>query len=104
MQKDSGERLSELRVDGGAAANDLLMQFQADILGVPVGAPARARDDRARRGLPLPGLATSLWTSREEIASHWEMERMFEPQMNADAAADLLGRWRSAVHRSLRWA
>jgi glycerol kinase len=103
MQKDSGERLSELRVDGGAAANDLLMQFQADILGVPVVRP-RVLETTALGAAYLAGLATSLWTSRQEIASHWEMERMFEPQMNADAAADLLGRWRSAVHRSLRWA
>ena len=103
MQKDSGESLSELRVDGGAASNDLLMQFQADILGVPVVRP-RVLETTALGAAYLAGLATSLWSSREEIAAHWEAERMFQPQMNRDAAVELLGRWRSAVHRSLRWA
>jgi len=103
MQKDSGEQLSELRVDGGAAANDLLMQFQADILGVPVVRP-RVLETTALGAAYLAGLATSLWSSREEIAAQWEAERMFQPQMNRDAAAELLARWRSAVHRSLRWA
>ncbi len=103
MQKDSGEKLSELRVDGGAAANDLLMQFQADILGVPVVRP-RVLETSALGAAYLAGLATSLWSSREEIAAQWEMERRFEPQMNHDAAAELLARWHAAVHRSLRWA
>jgi glycerol kinase len=103
MQKDSGERLSELRVDGGAAANDLLMQFQADILGVPVVRP-RVLETTALGVAYLAGLATSLWSSREEIATQWEMDRRFEPQMHRDAAAELLARWRAAVHRSLRWA
>jgi glycerol kinase len=103
MQKDSGQQLSELRVDGGAAANDLLMQFQADLLGVPVVRP-RVLETTALGAAYLAGLATSLWSSREEIAAQWEAERMFQPQMNRDAADELLGRWRSAVHRSLRWA
>ena len=103
MQKDSGEKLSELRVDGGAAANDLLMQFQADILGVPVVRP-RVLETTALGAAYLAGLATSLWSSREEIAAQWEMDRRFEPQMNRDEAAELLARWRAAVHRSLRWA
>jgi glycerol kinase len=103
MQKDSGERLAELRVDGGAAADDLLMQFQADILGVPVVRP-RVLETTALGAAYLAGLTTDMWKSREEIAAHWQMERIFEPQMNADAAAELLARWRAAVHRSLRWA
>ena len=103
MQKDSGERLSELRVDGGAAANDLLMQFQADILGVPVVRP-RVLETTALGAAYLAGLTTDMWRSKEDVAAHWEMERIFEPQMNADAAAELLARWRAAVHRSLRWA
>jgi glycerol kinase len=103
MQKDSGQKLSELRVDGGAAANDLLMQFQADILGVPVVRP-RILETTALGAAYLAGLATSLWSSREEIAAQWEMDRRFEPQMNRDEAAELLARWHAAVHRSLRWA
>ena len=103
MQKDSGQLLSELRVDGAAASNDLLMQFQADILGVPVVRP-RVLETTALGAAYLAGMATSLWTSREEIAAQWEMDRRFEPQMNRDAAAELLARWHAALHRSLRWA
>jgi glycerol kinase len=103
MQKDSGEKLKELRVDGGAAANDLLMQFQADILGVPVVRP-RVLETTALGAAYLAGLAVGLWPSREALAAHWEVDRRFEPQMNPAHAADLLGQWREAVKRSLRWA
>jgi len=103
MQKDSGEKLSELRVDGGAAANDLLMQFQADILGVPVVRP-KVLETTALGAAYLAGLAVGLWPSREALAAHWEVGRRFEPQMNPAHAADLLGQWREAVKRSLRWA
>ena len=103
MQKDSGQLLSELRVDGAAASNDLLMQFQADILGVPVVRP-RVLETTALGVAYLAGMATSLWSSREEIAAHWEMDRRFEPEMNRDAAAELLARWHAGLHRSLRWA
>jgi glycerol kinase len=103
MRKDSGERLQELRVDGGAAANDLLMQFQADILGVPVVRP-KVLETTALGAAYLAGLAVGLWPSREALAAHWEVGRRFEPQMNPAHAADLLGQWREAVKRSLRWA
>ena len=103
MQRDAGHKLSELRVDGGATANNLLMQFQADILGIPVLRP-RVQETTALGAAYLAGLATNVWESREEIASHWQIERTFEPRMNPSAAAELLGRWREAVRRSLRWA
>ena len=103
MQRDAGQTLAELRVDGGAAANSLLMQFQADILGVPVLRP-RVQETTALGAAYLAGLATNVWSSREEIASHWEIDRTFEPQMDKSEVDDLLGRWREAVHRSLRWA
>jgi glycerol kinase len=103
MQKDSGERLKELRVDGGAAANDLLMQFQADILGVPVVRP-KVLETTALGAAHLAGLAVGLWPSREALAERWQADRRFEPQMNPAHAADLLGQWREAVKRSLRWA
>ncbi|MGH8739173.1 MAG: FGGY family carbohydrate kinase, partial [Burkholderiales bacterium] len=103
MQNDAGEKLSELRVDGGASANNLLMQFQADLLGVPVVRP-RVLETTALGAAYLAGLAIGLWRSPEEIAAKWEQERRFEPQMDAGAAADLLARWRAAVKRSLRWA
>ena len=102
MQKDAGEKLSELRVDGGAAANDLLMQFQADILGVPVVRP-KVLETTALGTAYLAGLAVDLWKSREEIAAQWQMERRFEPRMARAEAEALLGRWREAVTRSLRW-
>jgi glycerol kinase len=103
MQKDSGEKLTELRVDGGAAANDLLMQFQADILGVPVVRP-KVLETTALGAAYLAGLATDVWKSREEIAAQWQMERRFTPGMPREEAAALLARWREAVKRSLGWS
>ncbi|MDA1116790.1 MAG: glycerol kinase GlpK [Proteobacteria bacterium] len=103
MQKDAGEKLQELRVDGGAAVNDLLMQFQADVLGVPVVRP-KVLETTALGAAYLAGLAVGLWPSREALAAQWQADRRFEPQMNPAHAADLLGQWREAVKRSLRWA
>jgi glycerol kinase len=102
MQKDAGERLTELRVDGGAAANDLLMQFQADLLGVPVLRP-RALETTALGAAYLAGLTVNLWRSRDEIAAHWKLERRFEPRMERSVAAELMARWRNAVSRSRNW-
>jgi len=103
MQRDADVRLSELRVDGGAAANDLLMQFQADLLGVPVVRP-KVLETTALGAAYLAGLTTNLWRSREEIASHWKLDRRFEPRMERGRAQALLDRWREAVRRSLKWA
>jgi len=103
MQKDAGIRLTELRVDGGATANDLLMQFQADILGVPVARP-RVLETTALGAAYLAGLTVGLWKSRDEIAAQQGIDRRFEPGMPAAAAAELIGRWREAVSRSRRWA
>jgi glycerol kinase len=103
MQKDAAEPLSELRVDGGAAANDLLMQFQADILGVPVVRP-RILETTALGAAYLAGLTVNLWKSREELASHWKAERRFTPQMSSEKRKQLMERWREAVGRSRSWA
>ena len=103
MQKDSGEKLSELRVDGGAAANDLLMQFQADLLGVPVARP-RVLETTALGAAYLAGLTMNLWKSREEVAGHWQLDRRFEPSMSRDEAGEKMKRWREAVARSRGWA
>jgi glycerol kinase len=103
MQKDANEDLTELRVDGGAAANDLLMQIQADLLGVPVVRP-KILETTALGAAYLAGLTTSLWASRDEIAAHWRAEHRFEPQMDRARAAERLDRWRAAVQRSLHWA
>jgi glycerol kinase len=103
MQQDAGEALTELRVDGGAAANDLLMQFQADLLGVPVVRP-KVLETTALGAAQLAGLTVDLWKSREEIAAHWQAARRFEPQMRRAEAAERMGRWREAVERSKAWA
>jgi len=102
MQEDAGQALSELRVDGGAAANDLLMQFQADILGVPVVRP-KILETTSLGAAFLAGLMMDVWESREQIAAQWQVEKKFEPRMRAREAKDLLERWREAVQRSLRW-
>jgi glycerol kinase len=103
MQKDSGEKLAELRVDGGAAANDLLMQFQADLLRAPVVRP-RVLETTALGAAYLAGLTVDLWGSREELARHWQAERRFEPRMDLSKREELLARWREAVARARGWA
>jgi len=103
MQKDSGKTLKELRVDGGATANDLLMQFQADLLGVPVVRP-KVLETTALGAAYLAGLTVDLWKSRDEIAAQWQAEKRFEPRMEAGRRAELMARWREAVGRSLKWA
>ncbi len=90
-------------MDGGAAANDLLMQFQADILGVPVVRP-KVLETTALGAAYLAGLYTSVWSSPEEIAAQWQIERRFEPRMAPAEAAALLAQWHEAVSRSLHWS
>ncbi len=103
MQSDSGEALSELRVDGGAAANDLLMQIQADLLGVPVVRP-KVLETTALGAAYLAGLTVGLWKSRDELASHWQTERRFEPAMDAPHRHARMSRWREAVSHARSWA
>ncbi len=103
MQKDSGKVLKELRVDGGATANDLLMQFQADLLGVPVVRP-KVLETTALGAAYLAGLTVNLWKSREEIATQWQVEKRFEPRMEDKQREERMQRWREAVRRSLKWA
>ena len=103
MQKDSGQKLTELRVDGGAAANDLLMQFQADLLGVPVLRP-KVLETTALGAAYLAGLTVDLWKSRDELAAHWQLDRRFEPSMDRKEADSKMARWREAVGRSRGWA
>ena len=103
MQKDAGEHLTELRVDGGASANDLLMQFQADLLGVPVVRP-KVLETTALGAAYLAGLTVNLWKSRDELASHWQAEKRFEPRMERKEAEAKLARWREAVSRARNWA
>jgi glycerol kinase len=102
MQSDAGGTVTELRVDGGAAANDLLMQSQADLLGVPVVRP-KILESTALGAAYLAGLATGVWADKAEIAAHWQMERQFSPAMSADEAASRMTRWRRAVERCKQW-
>lgn len=103
MSADSGLALEALRVDGGAVANNFLMQFQADILGVPVERP-RVTETTALGAAYLAGLATGIWESQDEIAAQWQLERRFEPQMSADQSDALYAGWQAAVERARAWA
>jgi glycerol kinase len=103
MQQDAGQPLVELRVDGGATANDLLMQFQADLLGVPVVRP-RITETTALGAAYLAGLATGFWSSAEELEAGWQVQRRFEPQISRDQAAALMRDWSRAVDRSRGWS
>ena len=103
MNADAGIPLRELRVDGGAAANDLLMQFQADLLGVPVVRP-QLFETTALGAAYLAGLAVDYWASLEEIAANWQVDRTFEPQMARDRVEDLQAGWHRALARSRGWA
>ena len=103
MQRDAGITLSELRVDGGAAANDLLMQIQADVLGVPVVRP-QVLETTALGAAYLAGLATGYWTSDDDIRANWRVDRRFEPSMSRDAAGVLRAGWNKAVARAKAWA
>ena len=100
MQEDAAIRLSELRVDGGAAHNDLLMQFQADILDVTVVRP-RITETTALGAAYLAGLAVGLIPSTEALDTHWQAERRFEPAMSATQRESLLERWRNAVQHTI---
>ena len=103
MQKDAARPLIELRVDGGATANNLLMQFQADVLGVPVVRP-RITETTALGAAYLAGLGVGFWRSPDDLARNWQVERRFEPRMSRDEATDRLRRWSQAVERSRQWA
>jgi glycerol kinase len=103
MQKDAACAVHEVRADGGAARNDMLMQFQADLLGVPVIRP-RVTETTALGAAYLAGLAVGFWSSREEIAAQWQVERRFEPQMPAARREQLMARWAKAVAHAKSWA
>jgi len=102
MQSDSGVPLAELRVDGGAAGNDLLMQFQADLLGVPILRPA-VTETTALGAAYLAGLATGFWKTTAEVAGQWKVERRFEPAMAKGRAEGLRARWQQALERARGW-
>jgi len=103
MLGDSDAPLPELRVDGGACVNDLLLQVQADILQLPVIRP-KVVETTALGAAYLAGLAAGVWPNRDAIAQQWQADRQFEPEISADQAAAWRSRWQEAVKRSLDWA
>jgi glycerol kinase len=102
MTADSGVKLAELRVDGGASKNNLLMQFQADILGIPVVRPSDT-ETTALGSAYLAALAVGYYKSLEEVAAHWAMDRTFEPKMSADQRQKLQAEWSKALGRAKGW-
>jgi len=102
MTADSNVHVKTLRVDGGAVVNNLLMQFQADILGVPVQRP-KVAETTALGAAYLAGLATGFWSSIQEVAEQWAVDRTFEPKMSVDERDKLYANWKRAVERSMHW-
>jgi glycerol kinase len=99
MQDDSGVTLASLKVDGGAAANDLLMQFQADVLGVGISRP-KILETTALGAAFLAGLAVGIWTSKDQVAEVWKQDRAFTPTSDRTAVEAHLERWDDAVRRA----
>ncbi|MBI5086935.1 MAG: glycerol kinase GlpK [Acidobacteria bacterium] len=102
MEADSGIHLAELRVDGGAAGNNLLMQFQADLLGVPVVRPG-ITETTALGAAYLAGLAVGVFSGRDQIQKQWREDRRFDPSMPREKVAELRAKWSKAVARAQSW-
>ena len=102
MEKDSNIKLAALKVDGGACANDFLMQFQADILGVPVDRPSIV-ETTAMGAAYLAGLAVKFWDGKADVTAAWKLDRSFNPAMDADVRAKLYAGWLKAVECSKGW-
>ena len=102
MEADSGISIKELRVDGGATANNLLMQFQSDMLGTKVVRPV-VIETTAIGAAYLAGLAVGFWSSLEEIQSQWQMERVFSPEMEAEQRDELGTGWKKAINAAISW-
>jgi glycerol kinase len=103
MEEDFGQAPPSLRVDGGATKSDFLMQFQADILGLPVERPVIT--EMASLGAAyLAGLGVGFWESREELERKWKVEKAYEPKMGQTQRDQLYGDWKRAVERTFKWA
>lgn len=103
MEEDSGIKLTSLKVDGGACANNFLMQFQSDIINVPVKRPVSV-ETTALGAAYLAGLATGYWKNKEDVLDNWRIDRVFEPDMSHSVREDLLNGWKKAVQTSFGWA
>ena len=102
MQQDAGVTLAALRVDGGASVNNALLQFQADLLDVPVRRPVVA-ETTALGAAYLAGLAVGYWKDLDDVARNWALDREFTPQMDPARRQSLTRGWDRAVERSLSW-
>ena len=102
MQQDAGLELQALKVDGGASANNLLMQFQADLVNTPVQRPV-VQETTALGTAYLAGLAVGFWKDRDDVAQNWALDREFQPSMDASRREQLYADWKRAVDRSLDW-
>ena len=102
MEADSGNRLAALKVDGGAVANNLLMQFQADLLGVPVDRP-QITETTALGAAYLAGLATGVWSSKEDLKKSWQLDTRFTPALDKQDADKLYKGWKKAVKHAANW-
>lgn len=103
MTADSGTTTTSLRVDGGATKNEFLMQFQADLLGIPIELPV-VTEMAAMGAAYLAGLGVGFWQNRDEIAKQWKVAKVYEPDMSEDHRESLYAGWKRAVERSLNWA
>ena len=103
MNHDSGIPIKELRVDGGATVNNTLMQFQSDILNVPVVRP-KITETTALGAAYLAGLAVGYWKNLNEINNQWQVEQSFEPKKDAKEVASLTKNWKRAVRAAIVWA
>ncbi len=103
MEQDTGEKLRELRVDGGASANNFLMQFQADIMDCAIRRPM-IRETTALGAAYLAGLATGVWKDLEDIKAQWTLDKVYQPEMKEEERARLLAGWNKAVSRAAKWS
>jgi len=103
MEIDSGYKIKTLRVDGGMVANKFLMEFQADILGIPIEVP-KVSETTSLGVAYLAGLATHVWRDLREIADNWEVKEVYKPKLSEERRKILLERWKEAVKRSLKWS
>ena len=103
MTEDMGSRINMFKVDGGAAANDFLLEFQADLIGQPVFRPV-CIETTSLGAAYLAGLATGYWKGTDDIMSNWQLDKEFAPAMSEDRREELLAGWHQAVERTLRWS
>lgn len=102
MKKDAGVKMPILRVDGGACANNFLLQFQSDIMGTKVRRP-KVIETTSLGAAYLAGLATGYWKNKEEIAENWQLDKTFEPKMTEEKRSNLISGWHKAIERSRSW-